>query len=95
MLFFCKNITFNRTVIQGMNSAVCGQYCVLYIIFRSRFISYKDFVSCFRGFSSEVADHVVNFFISNISNRTFQTHSKDIDVLDMQKCLLPSYKNKN
>lgn len=83
MLLYSRCITYNRLTIQGLNTAVCGQYCILFILFRSRSLTYNSFLQYFQNYSTEVSDHSVNYFINYFMSKlgdgnNFQTHSNDV-----------------
>lgn len=40
----CKKWTFNHTSLQAIDSQVCGEYCVLYLVHRAHGHSLHDFV---------------------------------------------------
>lgn len=42
-----KEYIFNNKQIQSNNSKTCGKFCVIFILFRSRKISYSSFINLF------------------------------------------------
>lgn len=40
----CKNWTYNTTSLQAIDSDVCGEYCVLYLVHRAHGFSLRPFV---------------------------------------------------
>ena len=56
--------TYNHTTLQSLNSSVCGQYCLWYLLHRCRGISISRTLYYFRK-SKEWNDRMVEHFICN------------------------------
>lgn len=68
-----KTDRFNKIVLQGKNSVVCGQYCIMYILYMSRGKTMEDFKRVFTD-DLERNDHYVASFINNIFQVKFPVH---------------------
>ena len=58
----CTTWDFNPKVLQGQYSAVCGQYCLFYLLHKCRGIPLKEILKCFSDNRFE-NDAFVNHFI--------------------------------
>lgn len=48
----CSSWTYNGKGLQGLNSKVCGEYCVLYLAHRARGLSLSEFLWYFKKFQT-------------------------------------------
>ena len=71
-----KEIVYSLFSVQGL-STVCGQYCLLFLLMRSRGFLFHDIISTFllSEFSTErdlVANFMINHFYENVLNRKLE-----------------------
>lgn len=71
-IFQRYKVTYSNKPIQGFNSSVCGQYCILFLLLRSRGYSYSNIISWFTNDNTnEEFDHIVNeailFYLEHIA----------------------------
>lgn len=60
------NAISNTQRVQGFNTSVCGQYCLIYLLLRVRGYSMNDIITMLLSCPNiEVRDHSVNRFINN------------------------------
>lgn len=81
MLKFSSTVVYSKKTLQGINSSVCGQLCLLFIFFRTNDFSYEYFLNFCLELSKELSDHMINLFINSISGEDFQTHSRELSPL--------------
>ena len=62
-----KQWIWNRKTLQELYSAVCGQYCIYFVLFRCRGVSLRSVTSHFSSNLSE-NDHRIARFIRNLYN---------------------------
>ena len=53
------NITYNQKCLQGLDSKVCGEYCMHYILQRCRGFSSEHVINCQFTENSVINDHLV------------------------------------
>jgi hypothetical protein len=77
------DMKYSKKVLQGFNSSVCGQYCLLFLLLRSRNYSYHKILSWFSDeLSGEQRDHCVNnamqFYLKEFTdlNISLKVHDK-------------------
>jgi len=76
----CKFWNKNTIDLQAFDSSVCGQYCVLYLLFKAHGYSMKEFVSCFSS-DCNLNDQFVD--------QMFQHYAKSVKICDeirVKKC---------
>lgn len=76
----CKFWNKNTIDLQAFDSSVCGQYCVLYLLFKVHGYSMKEFVSCFSS-DCNLNDQFVD--------QMFQRYAKSVKICDyirVKKC---------
>ena len=61
-----KGWTYNKRKIQNITSSTCGNYCILFILFKCNKISLKDFIGQF-GRSSKKNDDKMRKIFRNFS----------------------------
>jgi len=62
LLESCKgNVIYNNSVLQGINTTVCGHYCIVFCLMKSRRIPFSRLLNVFFNLSSstEIRDHLV------------------------------------
>ena len=65
--------TYNSTALQDYYSDVCGQYCAVYLYFKTRHYTLKDFLSLFSSDRSN-NDSVIKYLYAKIFlNKTLKT----------------------
>lgn len=69
---FNKNIIRNNNRVQGLLSDVCGQYCALFILYRTKGISFRRFINVFNkqhyGMNDELVQKIYTRFFSCIDS---------------------------
>lgn len=73
----CKKWTYNHTSLQAIDSKVCGEYCVLYLVHRAHGVSLHAFVKKIMRPTAEKTDQVVRKMFKHMFG-----HKKN--------CILPS-----
>jgi hypothetical protein len=63
-----KNQTWNTTQLQGMNSTVCGHWCLAFLTNRSRGQSMEEFVNRFSNFAPGHYDYWVRRTVNGVYN---------------------------
>lgn len=64
-LMYSKEMMYSSVPLQGV-SAVCGQYCLIYLLMRAREYSLNDILQLFMmAESKEERDCIVNTFVNN------------------------------
>jgi hypothetical protein len=61
-----KNHKYSSAMLQGLASAVCGQYCVAFLTSRARGIPFARFVSKFTGRKPGDLDNVVECLVNTV-----------------------------
>ena len=56
----CKSWKYNHVDLQALDSTVCGQYCVLYLLHKSHGYSLTDFVNMYFSNDCNKNDKIVN-----------------------------------
>lgn len=69
----CSLWTKNTKDLQAFDSAVCGQYCTMYLLFKAHGFSMQKFVSCF-SLDCNKNDKIVN--------KMFQRYAKNVNLCD-------------
>lgn len=69
----CKIWNKNTTDLQGIDSDVCGQYCVMYLLYKAHGYTLKDFLSRFSDNCTANDDFV---------NRMFHRYTKNVMLCD-------------
>ena len=85
----CKQWIKNTIDLQCFDSSVCGQYCVMYLLFKSHGYSMKEYVTCF---TSNCHDN------DQLVNEMFARYAKNVIICDdirMKKCQTCCKKKKN
>lgn len=70
----CKSWTWNTTELQAIDSTVCGQYCVMYLLFKAHGYTVHDFVKI--NFTRDCNKN------DDIVNRMFERYMKDVKLCD-------------
>lgn len=70
----CISYKFNHKDLQGLDSAVCGQYCVMYLLFKAHGYSMHHFVS--KYFSSDCKKN------DKLVKKMFNRYSKTVIFCD-------------
>lgn len=78
----CKSYKYNHTDLQALNSSVCGQYCAMFLLFKSHGYSMNYFV---KYFSSDCEKNDV------LVNKMFKRYTKSVKFCNefgvkMQSC---------
>lgn len=73
----------NKRQLQGHLSSTCGQFCLYFLLWRSRGISFEKILSSF-GNSLDANDILVTAFVNSLANR--QTKVYDADFVINQCC---------
>jgi len=60
--------TCNDSLLQGVLSSTCGQYCIFYLLFRCRDVSMQEIVAEFNVANRASNDVAVNNFLSDYFN---------------------------
>lgn len=69
----CKSWRFNHTDLQALDSSVCGQYCVMYLLFKAHGYTLKNFLDIF---STDCQKN--DAFVHHL----FQRYSKNVKLCD-------------
>jgi hypothetical protein len=69
----CKSWRYNTVDLQAVNTTVCGQYCVMYLLFKAHGYSLFDFV---KNFSNECLKN------DETVHRMFERYSKNVKLCD-------------
>lgn len=73
IISLAPNMTYNDTVIQGSNSSVCGQYCIIFLLLRSRGHSFHQIIRWLLHCKNiEQRDHTVNEIINQRYNHLLE-----------------------
>ena len=84
--------SYSNTPLQGLSTTVCGQYCLIYALFRLRNYSRDYIINLLRdAVTTEMRDHVVHAFI-NLHYNAIITNYKLLDVHTQNSKSLCSYK---
>lgn len=59
-----QHVMSNSVCLQGLNSVVCGQYCICYLTLRARNYDMSEIVKMFANFDAEQRDHAVYSLIN-------------------------------
>lgn len=59
----CIVLELNDSLLQGFNSVVCGQYCIIFCTLRARGYSMKSISNFFTNYPAEVRDHAARDFV--------------------------------
>lgn len=70
----CKSYKYNRQDLQSIDSAVCGQYCVMNLLFKAHGYTLNYFLDCF--FSADCVKNDV------IESKMFKRYSKNVKLCD-------------
>lgn len=65
----CKKWTHNHTTLQAIDSQVCGEYCVLYLVHRAHGCTLRSFVKKLFTRDSVKNDHVVRKLFQRMFGR--------------------------
>lgn len=64
----CKSWTYNSSVLQTLNSTVCGHYCLLYLIHKAHGYSLSDMLNMYFDDNSEKNDAIVEYLINRYTD---------------------------
>lgn len=81
------NISFNTIQLQGSNTSVCGQYCLVFLLLRVRNYAMNEITDLLsKCDNNELRDHTVNTFINNNFSHVTNKHhiSHDFSFLSDQ-----------
>jgi len=62
---YTSHILINHVPLQGLNSVVCGQHCLVFLLLRARSYTMSEITRFFSGHTPEVRDHSVFAFIDH------------------------------
>ena len=80
----CKKWTYNHTSLQAIDSIVCGEYCVLYLVHRAHGFTLRRFVNLFFNADTKKNDQLVKTLFHKMFG-----HKHDLCILSptpSQKC---------
>ena len=79
------DLHWNAVQFQGLNSTVCGQYCVLYCLLRARSIPFENVIDVLHH-SPQLSKHARDHCVYELLNSLYPQQLKDlnVDVHDIQ-----------
>lgn len=77
------NLKKNNRQLQGPLSSTCGQFCLYFLLWRARGVSFEKILSSFSN-SLDANDFLVSTFVSSVSNRFTKVY--DVDYVVNQCC---------
>lgn len=80
MLMISRRIHFNSTAIQSPTTNVCGQYCILFILLRSRGYTLDRIINILIPYPVEVRDHSVHELIKSRYKNILQQHGSILHI---------------
>ncbi len=86
-----KNWTVNRKRLQSNYSAVCGQYCLFYLMHRCRGVKIQDILECFSDNTYENDQFVNNFCRKRFALNT-EVFDQELLGLQIARALKPLFK---
>jgi hypothetical protein len=82
----CKSWTFNDRSLQGMTSAVCGHYSIMFLSYRARGLSMKTFLSLFENTTTNFNDKLVKKMYDNHYRKTCIKSSNNSRIINQCCC---------